>query len=344
MDTILILAGLVVVIALVFDFTNGFHDAANAIATAISTRAWKPKTALLVAAAMNLVGSLLGTEVAKTIGKGIIDVETFALAVTPTERSHGLLIVLCGLLGAIAWNIITWAFGLPSSSSHALIGGMAGAGVASGIVVHWGTITSHVLIPMIVSPLVGFGLAYMMMTLVMRLVRKASFHPVMRRFKMLQRVSSALLALGHGLQDAQKTMGVIFIALVAGGYTDMAADIPLWVKLAAATAIAGGTYAGGFRIMKTLGSRVIDVNPANGFVSELVAASVLYFTAFIWHAPISTTHTVTTSIMGVGATKRLSAVRWGTAGNIIVAWVLTLPASGSVAAVLYLILEFITRI
>ena len=330
MDTILILAGLVVVIALVFDFTNGFHDAANAIATAISTRAWKPKTALLMAAAMNLVGSLLGTEVAKTIGKGIIDVETFALAVTPTERSHGLLIVLCGLLGAIAWNVITWAFGLPSSSSHALIGAMAGAGVARGIVVHWGTITSHVLIPMIVSPL--------------RLVRKASFPPVMRRFKMLQRVSSALLALGHGLQDAQKTMGVIFIALVAGGYTDMAADIPLWVKLAAATAIAGGTYAGGFRIMKTLGSRVIDVNPANGFVSELVAASVLYFTAFIWHAPISTTHTVTTSIMGVGATKRLSAVRWGTAGNIIVAWVLTLPASGSVAAVLYLILEFITRI
>lgn len=344
MDTSLILVICVVIIALAFDFTNGFHDAANAIATSISTRAWSPRQALAVAAVMNLLGAMLGTEVAKTIGSGIIDMSSYATAVSHAQRAHGLLIVLAGLLGAITWNLITWYFGLPSSSSHALIGGLAGAGLAAGVVVNWGTITSHVLIPMVVSPAVGFTCAYLLMNLLLLAMRHATYHPAMRKLRVAQKFSSAALALGHGLQDAQKTMGVIFIALVAGGHNSLEDPIPFWVKIAAASAIALGTFTGGFRIMKTLGSKVIHVDPANGFVSETVAALVLYFTAFVWHAPISTTHTVTTAIMGVGATRRLSAVRWGTAGDIVVAWVLTLPASATVAAVVYLILEFATRI
>ena len=344
MDISLILVVCVVIIAVVFDFTNGFHDAANAIATAISTRAWAPRAALAMAAVMNLVGSLLGTEVAKTIGSGIIDMSGYATAVSHAERAHGLLIILGGLIGAICWNVITWYFGLPSSSSHALIGGLAGAGLAAGVTVNWATITSHVLIPMVVSPLIGFTFAYVLMSLVMVSMKNLAYRRTMRKFRVGQKFSSAALALGHGLQDAQKTMGVIFIALVASGHVDLDDPIPLWVKLAAATAIAAGTFVGGFRIMKTLGSRVIHVDPANGFVSETVAAGVLYFTAFIWHAPISTTHTVTTAIMGVGATRRLSAVRWGTAGNIVVAWVLTLPAAAAVAAAVYTLLEFLFRI
>ena len=344
MDTSLWLVVCVVLIAVIFDFTNGFHDAANAIATSVSTRAWKPRTALLMAASMNLLGALLGTEVAKTIGSGTIDISGLATAVSHAERAHGLLIVLGGLAGAISWNIITWWFGLPSSSSHALIGGLAGAGLAASIRVNWYTIGTHVLLPMVVSPLIGFTFAYLLMSLVMFLLRKASYHPTMRKFRVGQKISSALLALGHGLQDAQKTMGVIFIALVASGYVHHDDPIPLWVKLLAASSIAAGTYTGGFRIMKTLGSKVIKVDPANSFVSESVAAAVLFFTAFIWHAPISTTHTITTAIMGSGATKSLVAVRWATAKSIVAAWILTLPAAALVAAVVYSVLEFITRI
>lgn len=339
MDLALALVIVVIVVALVFDFTNGFHDAANAIATAISTRALTPHRALILAAVLNIVGALLGTEVAKTIGKGIIDVGQFAQATDHAMRAHGLILVLGGLLGAIAWNLITWWFGLPSSSSHALIGGLAGAGAAGMTVVHWDKIIDAVIIPMFVSPLVGFGLAWLLMMLVIQIFKNHAFHPVMRRFRFLQIFSASAIALGHGLQDAQKTMGVIFIALVAGGHYHMNDDIPFWVKFGAAAAIAAGTYAGGFKIMKTLGSKVISVTPANGFVAESVAASVLFFTAFVWHAPISTTHTITSAIMGVGATRRLSAVRWGMAGNIVTAWVLTLPASGLMGALCFWILH-----
>lgn len=314
----------VIVVALVFDYTNGFHDAANAIATSVSTRALTPRAALLMAAVFNLIGALMGEEVAKTIGSGIID---------PGIGQHGLGIVFAGLIGAIVWNLITWWFGLPSSSSHALIGGLVGAGLASSTYVNWGVIGTHVALPMVLSPLVGFGLAYLIMVAVLWIFRNSPPARAMRRFRIAQTISAAAMALGHGLQDAQKTMGVIVLALVAGGY--QVEGIPLWVKLAAALAISAGTYAGGWRIMRTLGRKIIELDPARGFVAEGVAASVLYTTAFVFHAPISTTHTITSSIMGVGATKRVSAVRWGVAGNIAVAWVLTIPAAAAVAAVVY---------
>ncbi|UFU05924.1 inorganic phosphate transporter [Ruania halotolerans] len=323
---------LVVVIALVFAYTNGFHDAANAIATSVSTRALTPHVALVLAAVMNFVGALLGTGVAETIGSGIIDAPV---------GTTGLVVVLAGLIGAIAWNLITWWKGLPSSSSHALIGGLTGAGVASAATVHWNVILDRVVIPMVASPLVGFVLAYLLMVGVLWLVRNAAPGRTTRRFRLAQTVSAAAMALGHGLQDAQKTMGVIVLALLVGGLQGDH-EIPLWVKLAAAAAISLGTYSGGWRIMRTLGRRVIELDPARGFVAESVAAGVLYSTAFALHAPISTTHTITSAIMGVGATKRLSAVRWGMVRSIGIAWVLTIPAAGGVAALLYLVFSLFT--
>jgi len=327
----LVLVVVVVAFALGFDYTNGFHDAANAIATSVSTRALTPRTALLMAAVMNLIGAMLGTGVAQTIGSGIIDVGEAA-------AKTGLLMVLSGVIGAIVWNLITWWFGMPSSSSHALIGGLTGVGLAGGITVHWEVIWEKVVIPMVFSPLVGFLLAGGLMIALLWVFRNANPHRVTRRFRHAQTVSAAAMALGHGLQDAQKTMGVIVLALVAGGFQDDN-EIPLWVKLAAALAISAGTYAGGWRIMRTLGRRVIELDPARGFVAETVAASVLYTTAFAFHAPISTTQTITSAIMGVGATKRLSAVRWGVAGNIAVAWVLTIPAAALVAALTFWLLR-----
>ncbi len=320
----------VVAFALGFDYTNGFHDAANAIATSVSTRALTPRVALVMAAVFNLIGAMLGTEVATTIGSGIIELGG-------DSGSHGLAIVLSGLIGAIVWNLITWWFGLPSSSTHALIGGLTGAGLASATTVHWDVILDRVVAPMILSPLVGFTLAYLLMVGVLWLVRSAAPARAQRRFRLAQTASAAAMSLGHGLQDAQKTMGVIVLALVAGGLHE-GDEIPLWVKLSAAAAISAGTYAGGWRIMRTLGRRIIELDPARGFVAETVAASVLYTTAFVFAAPVSTTHTITSAIMGVGATKRLSAVRWGVAKNIGLAWVLTIPMAAGVAALMYLVL------
>jgi PiT family inorganic phosphate transporter len=329
----LVLVILVIVVALGFDFTNGFHDAANAIATAVSTRALRPRTALIMAAVMNMVGALLGTAVAETIAKEIVNLEHIQ---APREE---LIVVLAGLLGAVTWNLITWWLGLPSSSSHALIGGLAGAGLAAHIAnpdvqVLWGGIVHKVVIPMVVSPAIGFTLAFFAMIAVLWIFRNSAPHRTFRRFRFAQMFSSAAVALGHGLQDAQKTMGVIFMATVAVDWYDRGTDsIPLWIKLCAATAISLGTYSGGWRIMRTLGRKVIEVDPARGFVAESVSALVLYVMAIGWHAPISTTHSITSSIMGVGATRSLSAVRWGMAGNIVAAWLLTIPAAALVAAV-----------
>lgn len=325
MDAIGVAVILVVVISLAFDYTNGFHDAANAIATSVSTRALTPRAALLMAAVMNLVGALLGTGVAETIGSGII---------SPPEGMSGLITVLAGLVGAIVWNLLTWWLGLPSSSSHALIGGLTGAGLASATVVHWDVILGRVVVPMFISPLVGFSLAFVLMIVLLWVFRGRNHDRTMRGFRYMQTLSAAAMALGHGLQDAQKTMGVIVLALVAGGW-HQGTEIPLWVKLAAASAISLGTYSGGWRIMRTLGRRIIELDPPRGFVAETVAASVLYSTAFIWNAPISTTHTITSAILGVGATRRFSAVRWGVAGNIVGAWFLTLPAAGLVGALVF---------
>jgi len=330
----------VVVVALAFDYTNGFHDAANAIATSVSTRALTPRVALTLAAVMNFVGALLGQEVAHTVS------DTIAIP----EGSHGLVIVMAGLLGAITWNLITWYFGLPSSSSHALIGGLVGAALAAmmfsgkGIAVHWETIRDKVVIPMVVSPLFGFGAAFLVMLSIMWIFRRRSPHRVFRGFRLAQTLSAAALALGHGLQDAQKTMGVIFLALVAGGYANNGDELPLWVILAAAGAISAGTYAGGWRIMRTLGRKIIHLDPARGFAAEAVGAGVLYSTAFIFHAPISTTHTITSAIMGSGATKRFSAVRWGVARTIVTGWVLTFPAAGLAAALVYWVCHFVFQL
>ena len=325
----------VVVVALAFDYTNGFHDAANAIATSISTRALTPRIALVMAAIMNFVGAFLGQKVANTVSDVIVP---------GGSASHGLVVVMAGLIGAISWNLITWYFGLPSSSSHALIGGLVGAAIASGSLVHWSVIVDKVVIPMVVSPLVGFGLAFSLMLSIMWIFRRRNPHRTQRGFRLAQTASAGAMALGHGLQDAQKTMGVIFLALLTGGFVSSDDGLPVWVIVAAASAISLGTYSGGWRIMRTLGRRIIHLDPARGFASESVAASVLYTTAFVFEAPISTTHIITSSVMGAGATKRLSAVRWGVATNIVGAWVSTFPAAGLMAALVYFVLKVVLQL
>ncbi|WP_426245916.1 anion permease [Nocardioides sp. LHG3406-4] len=319
----------VVVVALVFDYTNGFHDAANAIATSVSTRALTPRVALAMAAVMNFVGAFLGQKIAHTVSDTI----------EPPSGTHGMTIVMAGLLGAIAWNLITWYYGLPSSSSHALIGGLVGSAIASGTTVHWTTVIDKVVIPMVVSPLVAFSLGFVVMLAIMWIFKSMNPGRANRGFRIAQTVSAAAMALGHGLQDAQKTMGVIFLALLTGGYVAESDGLPLWVIIAAATAISLGTWSGGWRIMRTLGRRIIHLDPPRGFAAESVAASVLYTTAYVWEAPISTTHTITSAVMGVGATKRVSAVRWGVARSILTAWVLTFPMAGTMAAICYFVVH-----
>ena len=320
----------VIAVALGFSYTNGFHDSANAIATSVSTRALTPRIALVMAAVMNLLGSYIGLRlgggVASTITKGIIK--------TPTG-TDGLVIVFALLVGAVAWNLVTWYFGLPSSSSHALIGGMIGAGLAAGITVEWHGVWQKVILPMFSSPVVGFILAYLLMVGLLWAFRRAHPGRVTRGFRMAQTLSAAAMALGHGIQDAQKTIGVIMMALIAGGHATAKSAVPNWVLFSSAAAISLGTYSGGWRIMRTLGRKVIELDPPRGFAAETVAAGVLYFTAFVWKAPVSTTQIITGSIMGVGATKRRSAVRWGVARNIFFAWVFTLPCAGACAAAVW---------
>ena len=319
----------VVGIALGFDYTNGFHDAANAIATSVSTRALTPRAALLMAAIMNLLGAFVGVGVAKTIADILPDLTGLS----------GLAVVFAALAGAIIWNLITWWFGLPSSSSHALIGGLVGAGVAAATTVGWDKVLEKVVIPMIVSPFAGFLLGYLFMVIILWLFRRAKPARVSRGFRIAQSASAAAMAFGHGLQDAQKTMGVIVLALVSTGHQAHADHVPTWVIFVSASALSLGTYAGGWRIMRTLGRKVIELDPPKGFAAEATASSILYIAAIGFHAPISTTHVISSAIMGVGATKRLSAVRWGVAGNILMAWVLTLPAAGLMAALVFTVLR-----
>jgi PiT family inorganic phosphate transporter len=329
----------VVVVALSFDYTNGFHDAANAIATSVSTRALTPRIALTIAAVMNFVGALLGQKVAQTVSE----------VISPPSGTDGLVVVLGALAGAISWNLITWYFGLPSSSSHALIGGLVGsalAAIALGATasVNWSTVIDKVVIPMVLSPLVGFTLAFLLMLTFMWVLRRRNPHRISRSFRYMQTLSASALALGHGLQDAQKTMGVIFLALVTTGHADPNDGLPLWVIVSAASAISLGTYSGGWRIMRTLGRRIIHVDPPRGFSAESVAAGVLYTTAFVYQAPVSTTHVITSAVMGAGATQRFSAVRWGMARSIVMAWVLTFPMAGSAAALAYWVLHLVFRL
>ncbi|GAB3076913.1 inorganic phosphate transporter [Phycicoccus sp. Root563] len=317
--------GIVIVLAMGFNYTNGFHDAANAIATSVSTRALTPRVALAMAAVANMVGGVtvyFFGGVAATIGKGIIEAP---------QGNEGLAICAAALIGAIGWNLLTWWYGLPSSSSHALIGGLGGAALAASATVKWTGILEKVVVPMVLSPIVGVIAGYLVMTAILWLFRRAQPGKVSRGFRYAQTASAAAMALGHGFQDAAKTAGVVVLALTVGGHYD-GEKVPLWVLILSALVISAGTYAGGWRIMRTLGRRIIHLDPPQGFAAETTAASILYVAGITFGAPISTTHTITSAIMGVGATKRLSAVRWGVAGNIIGAWVLTFPGAGIVAA------------
>jgi inorganic phosphate transporter, PiT family len=315
----------IVAVALLFDYTNGFHDTANAIATSVSTRALSPRAAIIMAAGFNLLGALAFTKVAQTVGKGLVNTNLVSLS-----------LVLAALLGAITWNLVTWYFGLPSSSSHALFGGLIGAMIAKAGVsgVLWSGVFDKVILPMIGSPILGFMFAWLLMTGLIWMVRKWPPAPVNRWFRILQPFSAGFMAFSHGANDAQKTMGIITLALFTSGKI-ATFNIPLWVKISCALAMAAGTYSGGWRIIHTLGAKVIKLDPIHGFAAETSAASVIQlFTHFGF--PVSTTHTITAAIMGVGSTQRLSAVRWGVAGNIVMAWLFTLPAAALVAGFMYL--------
>ncbi len=313
----------VVAVALFFDFTNGFHDTANSIATSVSTRALSPRVAVLTSAVLNFAGAFISLKVAATVAKGIVDPEAITLK-----------IVLAGLVGAITWNLITWYLGLPSSSSHALIGGMIGsAAAAAGFdVVQWRGLYEKVLLPSLAAPFLGALGAAAIMLVLLWMIRKAHPGVVNRVFRRLQLVSGGFVAFTHGTNDAQKTMGIITLALVASGHID--ADnfhVPIWVIVCAASAMAAGTYAGGWRIIKTLGQRVAKLDPPQGFAAQTSCATVLWLTAH-YGFPVSTTHTISGSVLGAGATRRFSAVRWGVAGNILMAWLLTIPCAGLVGA------------
>ncbi|MEU9502146.1 inorganic phosphate transporter [Streptomyces sp. NPDC048196] len=330
MDTFALIV--TIAVALGFTYTNGFHDSANAIATSVSTRALTPRAALAMAAVMNLAGAFLGSGVAKTVSEGLI--------ATP-HGDQGMGILFAALLGAVAWNLVTWYFGLPSSSSHALFGGMVGAALAGGTTVIWSGVIEKVVLPMFISPVIGLVLGYLVMVVILWLFRRSNPHKAKRGFRIAQTVSAAGMALGHGLQDAQKTMGVVVMALVIADVEDKNAAIPIWVKLACAITLSLGTYAGGWRIMRTLGRRIIELDPPQGFAAETTAASVMYTASFMFHAPISTTHVITAGIMGVGSTKGSRAVRWGVAKNIVMGWFITMPAAALVAALSYWLIQLV---
>jgi inorganic phosphate transporter, PiT family len=311
----------VVAVALAFDFTNGFHDAANAIATSVSTRAISPRLAVLGSACLNFAGAFLSLKVAATVGKGIVDPGAVTLRV-----------VLAGLIGAIAWNLLTWRLGLPSSSSHALIGGVAGSAIAAAGfgVIQWSGIWQKVAIPSLLAPALVLPFAALLMLVLLWIVRRRAPGKVNRFFRRAQLLSGGFVSLAHGTNDAQKTMGVIALALVAA-HPNSSFHVPVWVIVAAAAAMAAGTYVGGWRIVRTLGQRIAKLDPPQGFAAETASATILWLTAHFGF-PVSTTHTVSSAVLGAGATSRFSAVRWGIAGNIVVAWLLTLPAAALVGA------------
>jgi PiT family inorganic phosphate transporter len=319
-----VLLFIVVAVALGFDFTNGFHDTANAVATSVSTRALSPRMAVAMSAVLNLAGAFVTTAVAKTVGKGIIDT---GLA---SEKT-----ILAALLGAIVWNLLTWWLGLPSSSSHALIGGLIGAAlVQSGSRgVEWHGLVHKVILPALGSPALGFVGAFALLLAIYWSLSRITPGVANRGFRIGQWLSGGWVSFTHGANDAQKTMGVIALALFENGRIDHF-YIPTWVIVAAGLAIGAGTYVGGWRIMRTLGQRVYGMQPEHGFAAQVAGGSTLYLATHFGY-PVSTTHVVSGSVMGAGATKRLSAVRWGIAGNILMAWLLTIPAAGLVAAAFY---------
>ena len=329
--TILLLIA-VVAIALTFEFINGFHDCANAIATIVSTKVLAPKQAVLFGATLEFVGALTGTHVAKTIGSGIVNSEMITLTV-----------IFCALLAAVLWNLFTWYLGLPSSSSHALIGGLLGATIVKAGVsaVHVSTLIDKVIIPMFTSPVLGFCTGFMLMLLLIRILFRANPQRVNKRFRKLQLLSSGLMALSHGSNDAQKTMGIITLALLAGGVLHQSPDgdfeIPLVVIIICALMMAAGTMSGGWKIIKTMGHKIIKLKPIHGFAAETSAAGLI-LTASHFGIPLSTTHVISTAIMGVGSTFHAHAVKWRIVGNIVTAWVLTIPACMALSSAIYYII------
>jgi PiT family inorganic phosphate transporter len=333
LDPAMIILILVVIMALSFDFINGFHDTANAIATSVSTRALSPRTAVVLASVLNLVGALSYTGVAKTIGGKIAD---------PFMLENGLVIVLAALTSAILWNLITWWFGIPSSSSHALIGGVSGAVVGAA---GFGAINLEGFIDivraLIVSPLVAFAVGFLVIKLMSALVANAAYHKTNRNFRGLQVLAASWQSFSHGANDAQKTMGIITFALISGGFLTSSTgeiEIPFWVKISAAIAMALGTSFGGWRIIKTMGGKIMKIKPISGFSADLSSALIItIFTMF--KLPVSTTHVITSSILGVGASQKFSAVKWGLAGRIIITWIITLPATALLAAASYVVYD-----
>ena len=311
----------VLVLAVVFDYINGFHDTANAIATSVATRALRPQHAILMAAAFNFIGAFAGTAVAKTIGAGLVQETTTSQAV-----------VMAALLGAIAWNLLTWRLGIPSSSSHALIGSLLGATIlAAGTgAVKWDGVVGKVLVPLVTSPVLGFIIAFWLMIALYWTFRRARRRPMTRGFRRLQVLSAGYMAFAHGSNDAQKTMGIVTLALFSAGVIPTV-DVPVWVIIVAASAISLGTAVGGWRIMRTMGRKVVELEPIHGFAAETTAATVLLVTAHLG-MPVSTTHVISSAIMGVGSSKGPRGVRWGVARTILLAWVVTIPATALAGA------------
>jgi PiT family inorganic phosphate transporter len=320
----------IVALALVFDYINGFHDTANAIATSVSTRALRPEHAILLSAVANFAGALTGTAVAKTVAAGIV--------VAP-DGHDGQVVVAGALVGATIWNLVTWRLGIPSSSSHALIGGLIGAVTVASGVSAWQAdgIFYKVLVPLVASPIIGLAGGFGLMVVLLNVFQKANPHTLNGAFRRLQLLSASYMAFGHGSNDAQKTMGIMTLALVAAGVLQKP-DVPVWVILIAASAISLGTAAGGWRIIRTMVQRVVKLDPVHGFAAETTAATVI-LTASHFGVPVSTTHVISSAILGVGSSDRFSAVRWGIAGNIVVAWILTIPASGLMAGAVYALLR-----
>ncbi|MBB3869262.1 inorganic phosphate transporter [Geobacillus sp. NFOSA3] len=325
MDMIFLLTALIVIFALAFDFINGFHDTANAIATSVSTRALAPRQAIILAATMNFIGALTFTGVAKTITKDIVD---------PFALENGSVVILAALTAAIAWNLITWYYGIPSSSSHALIGSVAGAAIsAAGFdILHYEGFLK-IMESLVISPFLALGVGFVMMTLFRFIFKNANLSRTTKGFRMFQVVTASLQAYTHGTNDAQKAMGIITMALIAAGY-HTSTDIPEWVRISAATAMGLGTAVGGWKIIKTVGGKIMKIRPINGAAADLSSALIIFGATTI-HLPVSTTHVISSAIMGVGAAQRVKGVKWGVAQRIVLTWIITLPVSALIAGFVY---------
>ncbi|MCM3567965.1 inorganic phosphate transporter [Neobacillus mesonae] len=330
MSFLLILTILIVIGALIFDFINGFHDTANAIATSVSTKALKPRQAILLAAVMNFAGALTFTGVAKTISKDIVD---------PFMLENGSIVILAALLSAIAWNLVTWYFGIPSSSSHALIGSIAGAAIAAeGLnILNYSGFTK-ILEGLIISPILAFIVGYIIYSIFKVVFKNLNLAKTNRNFRYIQIATAALQSYSHGTNDAQKSMGIITMALISSQFLPHDADVPFWVQLSCATAMGLGTSIGGWKIIKTVGGKIMKIRPVNGVAADLTGAAIIFGATYI-HLPVSTTHVISSGIMGVGASHRLRGVKWDTAKRMVITWVITLPITALIAAILYFILN-----